>query len=246
MPDALLDFRRLRAGLIALVAAVLGAATTIQAQDPHLVPVPPEAEVSQLGDRMRINGQEARLQELRYPGSVEALLSFYRQQFGDSASEPANTPGQRIVGGVVGGSYVTVQVIDEPERSANTPLHARVLQTRLAPQLQTEARRTLPSMPPDSSLLSDVESQDGPRLARMRVYGNRHSVSANVAFVEREFEARGLVPVERGADGDAAQALRWFADDRGGEALLAVRSAGETRLVTVHTVVHLAAFEEPR
>jgi hypothetical protein len=221
-----------------LLAASCVAATGSPAAMPD-IPVPAGSSVSVLGEQLVVNGLDARLREIRYKGSREQLVSFYKARLQRRVDAPTTVQGgKEIISGFLGPTYITVIAEDGPGgRSA-----ARVMQTSLTPTVRRDHRSGLP---PQSQIHSQVDSKDGDRVSSLVVFSNAHSIDANVDFVAQRLRSTmGLSIVSSDTHEDAGKTIRvvHLADGRGGDAVMTVTSQGASRHVVLNTLASIGGL----
>jgi hypothetical protein len=221
-----------------LLAASCVAATSARAAMPD-IPVPTGSSVSVLGEQLVVNGLDARLREIRYKGSREQLVSFYKARLQRRVDAPTTVQGgKEIIAGFLGSTYITVIAEDGPGgRSA-----ARVMQTSMTPTARRDHRSGLP---PQSQIHSQVDSQDGDRVSSLVVFSNTHSIDANVDFVAQRLRSTmGLSIVSSDTREESGKTVRvvHLADGRGGDAVMTVTSQGTSRHVVLNTLASIGGL----
>ncbi len=223
-----------RAGVRAMVTLCLGSlASSVALAQSAVMPVPPSAQVSLVGERMVVNGLPASLRELEVRGTRDDVLGFYRARLIRRADAPViSQDGHDILSGWHQGHYVTVVVSDAKKSGFVT---ARLLQTDMK---TPGVRRPPANLPAGSQVHSQVDSLDGGRVSSLLVFSNLQSVDANVNHVTSTLkQSMGMRVIEDSAHPISRDArVVYLTNDRGADSVLTISTDNGRRVVTLNTM----------
>ena len=189
MIDRALSFRLSRAVLFSFVLLTAG---LTQAKEPKFPP-PDDARVAVVNGNMRVNGISSSVRQFDTKESLEDVVAFYRDEWGDGADdEPRYTitnvnPPWTVVSRVEDEYLMTVQVQPTNDGGSWGFLALSRLPARgRSPKLGGD----FPSMR-ESHTLNEVVSKDPGQTGRTMLLGNKYNLRTNVAFYRDRFDANG-------------------------------------------------------
>ena len=190
------------------------------------LPAPSNARVESVGEQLRLNGIPMRTQRVLTARQPEEVARHYRDALGPRhASERLSD--RMILSQGRDEFFISVSI---------RPLAAGVTEALVSVADAREARQAAGRplnirLPPDSAVLSDMESVDGGKRSRQLVLSNAHAIPANLGALSRELAARGMRPDGPPLRQSAAEHVQLYKGDRREAQLTLVRRAGETRIV---------------
>jgi hypothetical protein len=150
---------------------------------------PTDAHVQSVAPDVVLNGKRSRILQIDSSANVEAMLGFYRQQFGTRRVE--NKLGQaQIIAAREGEFFHTVQI----ERSGPGGAKATVITTAASPSLSksTALHDTQAWLPADTKTLQTMESTDGGMRAVTVNAVNTQALQANRDQLLQAMQQRGF------------------------------------------------------
>lgn len=194
-------------------------------------PMPPTGHEQSMGNPLLLNGRTSQLTQVTASLDAVQLTRFYQDALGPQVvTETVN--GMPVVASQRGDYFWTVQIQEqEPSFSQATVLVTR-MQTAHTSAIAQETRQWLP---PDSAVLSSLQSSDAGLLSLMLVAVNRNGIQANRDHLVHAMQARGFGLMQ---DTESARA-----DIRGRvlrlasaaeEVVVTVADAGAYRTITLH------------
>jgi len=177
----------------ALFAIFLGVAAIASARDEangcRAFPAPNGAKLLYVASDIVLNGVPMSIKEMRTKDAPEAVLAFYRREWGSRRPGSYETPTQdwRTIATFEGRCYYTVQV--RPEGSGTYAL----LGVSRKPDVRPQAPGAGFPMPMGSKVYNDLTHHDGPKSARTVMLGNAQAPQQNVIFYRDMFERQGWV-----------------------------------------------------
>ena len=205
---------------------------------------PDNAKVQTVADDMVLNGTRARVMRFEFRGDEADVVEFYRQQFGARRVEN-KVAGMLVVATQQADFFHTVQLKTlQPGKVQGTVMTNRVQGGaaghaaaggaagggRSAVALDTEKL-----LPPDSAVLSQMQSVDAGKQSMLMVAANKASAQANRDHVLLALQGRGFRLVkddQNTAAGRPAFALMLASPDE--EAMVTVTDAGPYRAVLIN------------
>lgn len=213
-------------------AVLLAAAGPALAAPPWPEPgVPDGARVHSVGPEMVMNGVPARIVQFELRGSTADVLAFYRRRFGPRHVE--NTvQGAQVVGAMDGDHYHTVQIKPLGLDSVQGTIMTTSLRGSRRSAVALDMERMLPA---DSSVLSQLQSNDAGQRSVMLIAANTAAVQANRDHLVKSFQDRGFRVVrEENAPVDGRPALSLLLAAPAEEATVTIADAGRYRALTIH------------
>lgn len=153
--------------------------------------VPQGAKLLYVAADMAVNGVPMSIKEMRTQDSPEAVLAFYRSQWGRGKPGFFENPLQewRTIATFDGPCYYTVQV-----RAQDGGSYA-LLGVSKRPNVKPRPPGEGFPMPSGSRVFNDLTHRDGPKQGRTLLLTNTQAPDANVLFYRQTFESEGWVAV---------------------------------------------------
>lgn len=194
-------------------------------------PLPQDAQVEVVAQDMVLNGQPSRVLRFKASASQGELLDFYRQKFGAQRVEH-RARDTRVIAARQGDHFITVQL----RPLAGGQVQATVMTTLLRPASKSAtAAATEKWLPPDTALLSTLQSNDGGKHSVMVVGANRSSLQANRDHVVAALQDRGFrVVKEAGAATQPRAALSLQLSSASEAVELTISDAGAYRALVIN------------
>jgi len=160
-----------------------------EANSCRALPTPDGAKVLYVADDMVLNGVPMSIKEMRTKDAPDAVLAFYRREWGSRKPGSFETPtqGWRTIATYEGRCYYTVQV-----RAQGSGTYA-LLGVSRKPDVRPQAPGAGFPMPLGSKVFNDLTHHDGPKSARTVMLGNAQAPAQNVRFYRDMFERDGWV-----------------------------------------------------
>jgi hypothetical protein len=183
----------MRLAQAAIFAVSLGACAAAHARDEangcREFAVPRGAQLLYVAADMTMNGVPMSIKEMRTKDSPDAVLAFYRHEWGGRKPGFFENPQDewRTIATFDGPCYYTVQV--RPQGNGTYALLGVSRRPNVAPRARGE---NFP-MPSGSQVYNDLAHRDGPKQGRTVLLTNRQAPDANVLFYRQTFEAEGWV-----------------------------------------------------
>ena len=178
---------------VALFMSLLGIVCAASARDEasgcRAFPTPYGAKLLYVASDMLVNGVPMSIKEMRTRDAPDAVLAFYRREWGTRkpGSFEMPTPGWRTIATFEGPCYYTVQV-----RAQDNGTYA-LLGVSRRPNVRPQAPGTGFPMPVGSRVYNDLTHRDGPKTARTVLLANARAPQQNVQFYRETFEQDGWV-----------------------------------------------------
>lgn len=179
--------RSSRLALLAIGLAWLSpanASTTWPAIEP-----PPESKVAWVGKNMKLNGLPVQIQHFSSDLSQREVLDFYRARWGRASQQSASLSSWNVIGTQTGNFSLRVQVRPASPRGSQGFIAVTMLPSDQTP---SEPGGDFPRLG-GSRVLSDIESIDEGRLAKLLILSNRFSVASNVSYYETAMSKQGWI-----------------------------------------------------
>lgn len=156
-------------------------------------PLPDDMRISNLGDSMRVNGNDVNVRLFSSEDSAQAILDFYREEWGTGAShDPGFTQTNlqepwTMISRIEDNYLMTVQV-----QPTSTGGSKGILGLSRLPERTRTPRlgEGFPTMG-DSQILNEVASKDLGQSGRTMLLGNKHDIGTNVAFYRNRYRDDG-------------------------------------------------------
>ncbi len=177
----------------ALFVICLGIAGIVSARDEangcRAFPTPSGAKLLYVAPDIVLNGVPMSIKEMRTKDAPDAVLAFYRGEWGQRKPGSFETPTQdwRTIATFEGRCYYTVQV--RPEGGGTYAL----LGVSRKPDVQPQSPGAGFPMPMGSKVYNDLTHRDGPKSGRTVMLGNARAPQQNVLFYREMFEREGWV-----------------------------------------------------
>lgn len=201
------------------------------------LPTPPIMEgtrAAPLAPSIKVNGVPTVIYLFESDQPLDTLVGFYRRRFGPHHVE-RRLAGWLLLARQEGELFYTVRL---RATSRGTQGTASVLSLKDA--LAAYGRPLGFRLPPGSEVVSDVETTDPGKRARLLAVTNDLSLQANLDHFKAQLMQRGFAP-QREAHGDAGNGKTgttvWLAS-RTGEATLVVAPLPQGTSVVVNTIEH--------
>lgn len=218
---------------VVLLSSLLSGAGHAAPAWPEL-PLPDGARTEAVAPDSVFNGRRSRVLRAQLPGRMDDALAFYRQQFGRQHVENPLRDA-RVIASRQGDYFHTVQL----RQTAPDVVEATLMSTLMTGpgELSRVLRDTQRLLPPDSTLMNSVESDDDGRRAVMLTALNGVDLQTNRDELVRGLRQRGFAVSreERAALGPGRSLTLW-ADNGREEATATVIDAGQHRLVVINRV----------
>jgi len=181
-----------------LLAASLACACTAWARDEasgcRAFATPDGAQLLYVASDMEVNGVPMSIKEMRTKDAPDAVLAFYRREWGRGKPGFFENPMQewRTIATVDGPCYYTVQV--RADRKGTYALLGVSKRPAVKPRPAGEGF----PMPAGSKVFNDLAHHDGPKNGRTLVLTNPQAPEINVRFYRESFGQHGwLALVDR-------------------------------------------------
>lgn len=162
----------LRQGWLLLLAGLLLPA--VAAAWPA-VPLPPDSQGEMVSESMNYNGIEMRASTFTTTGTLESVVDFYRERWGEGRHVVTPFGDKTIVGHATPGYYITVELSAQGGGTAGVVGIVRAPKDMTRPEPGKGFYR-----PAGTEVLSDVVHNDTPGNTRTLVLRNRLSPYANL------------------------------------------------------------------
>lgn len=175
--------------LAALVAFAATAHARDEANGCREFAVPQGAKLLYVAADMAVNGVPMSIKEMRTKDAPEAVLAFYRGEWGRGRPGFFENELQewRTIATFDGPCYYTVQV-----RAQGGGTYA-LLGVSKRPAVKPRPPGEGFPMPSGTQVFNDLTHHDGPKQGRTLLLGNRQAPDANVLFYRQTFESQGWV-----------------------------------------------------
>lgn len=220
--------------VLALACAQAGAAEPW----PEVKP-PAGAQRQEVAGDMILNGRPSRVYRFEMPGSEKELLAYFREQFGAKKVVENRVKNEPVIATRQGEFFHTVQLRALP----GSAMQATVMTTRLSakPVVTGVALDTSKALPPDTKVVTTMQSDDAGKRSLMLIAVNQISTRANRDHMLNAMQQRGFRLVREDAPPEGAErsvALTLASDTE--EASVAISDAGGYRTVLINRL------KEPR
>jgi hypothetical protein len=165
---------------------------TVSAKTPEL-PAPDEAQVTVVGNNMRVNGINSSIRRFTTKESLEDVLQFYHDEWSaPRGDEPGYTVSNvnvpwTVISRIEDEHLMTVQVQSASNGGSGGFLSiSRLPKGNRSPKLG----ENFPTMQ-GSHTLNEVLSEDPGQSGRTMLLGNKHDIQTNVAFYRGRFKNDG-------------------------------------------------------
>ena len=201
---------------------------------------PDNAKVQSVADDIVLNGTPARVMRFEFRGDEAEVVEFYRQQFGARRVEN-KVAGMLVVATQQADFFHTVQLKTlQPGKVQGTVMTNRVQGGTAGNGAAGGGRSavafdTVKLLPPDSAVLSQMQSVDAGKQSMLMVAANKASAQANRDHVLLALQGRGFRLVKDDQNttaGRPAFALILASPDE--EAMVTVTDAGTYRAVLIN------------
>jgi hypothetical protein len=172
-----------------LLVCYVPAGVVRAASDWPQIEAPPRAHVQTVADDMKYSGVPMRIRKFTSETSVEGVMEFYRQRWsaGEKLKPVLNTVGEwKVIGRQSGEYYQTVQA--RPQGGGGSEGFIGV--TTLPSKSARSSVDTLFPRLPGSQVISDIDSSDDGRVAKMLILKNELSVASNVSYYQSTLSAQ--------------------------------------------------------
>lgn len=227
-------------GCVIAVALVFGCGSLRAADAWPAVPTPEGAQVQTVAGEMVLNGVPARVLRFEVRDSEANVLGFYRQQFGAQRVENtvqghptvATLQGdyfhtvqlKSLASGAVQGTVMTSQLRSGGDRAAGAGVG------RSAVAMDTEKM-----MPPDSAVLTQMQSVDAGKRSVLMLAANAMGVHANRDHVVQAMQGRGFrVTKEQPIQSQGRDAIYLTLVSAAEDAMVTISDAGAYRAVLIN------------
>jgi len=143
-------------------------------------PTMPEMKVSSLMDNAEYNSRPLGVRSFSVSASFDAVASFYRRHWRDQYSESTFGPWQQI-GTLEDECFFTVQY-----GAAGDNTFGRLLISKVPEGDTNQALGVGVVKPSDALVVSDMQTDDGPKQGRVTIITSEQSVSELVSFYRSE------------------------------------------------------------
>ena len=213
---------------LAIVAGlgVLGAAANAAPAAWPSLEMPAGARAEMVAADLVLNGKPCRVMRFEVAGSLDDVLQFYRTQFRATRAVETRVKDLPVIATRRDHHFHTVQL-----KSVGEAVHATVITTALRsePLASAVSRDTEALMPPDTVVVSTLQSDDAGRRSLTMVGVNRHSIAANRTHLVALLQQRGFRLLRSDSGESASLALASASE----EATLTIADAGPYRTVLV-------------
>ena len=219
--------------LFALAALAGGASARDEASGCRAFPTPDGAKLLYVASDMLVNGVPMSIKEMRTKDAPDAVLAFYRREWGARKPGSFETPmqGWRTIATFDGPCYYTAQV-----RAEGSGTYA-LLGVSRKPAVRPQPPGAGFPMPMGSKVYNDFTNRDGPKTARTLLLANAKPPEQNVRFYRETFGQDGwvsLVDRQVSTQKGPAHMMLW---QRGlEEASITVQRVGNTTTVVANMV----------
>ncbi len=208
--------------------------TTASAEPWPSLRYPDSARVQTVAQDMVLNGVPARVSRFEVRGDEAEVIEFYRRQFGGRRVEN-RVAGNFVMASQQANYFHTVQLkTTAPGQVQGTVMTNRVQGGggKSAVALDTEKL-----LPPDTAVLSQMQSVDAGKQSMLLVAANKAGLQANRDHVVRALQGRGFRVIkddQSAAAGRPALLLTLTSNDE--EAVVTVTDTGPYRSVLINRV----------
>lgn len=220
------------ARLLALLA-VAALVATARAESWPEVKAPSGARVESIASDMILNGRPARLFRFEVNGGEKEVLAFFREQFGAKKVVENRVKNDPVIATRQGDHFITVQLHPvSAQRMQGTVMTTQMLAKPLTSEVSADTRRMLP---PDSQVVSTMQSDDAGKRSLMLMAVNQNSTAVNRDHVVQAMQQRGFRVVREDSSPDASnQSISMLLSSSSEEAQVIIANAGKYRSVLIN------------
>lgn len=153
------------------------------------VQAPPGTQIQRVADDMILNGKRSRLYRFEFKGTEEEVLRFYQSRFGPRRVEN-QIRGAHIVATQQGTYFHTVRLRAAGSRQVEVTIMTTALRADEGHSARSIDAQAL--MPPATTLLSTLQSQDEAKRSLLSLGANANSIRANRDHVVAMLQSRGF------------------------------------------------------
>jgi hypothetical protein len=154
------------------------------------IETPVGARVQTVAGEVVLNGRLARVFRFEVQGSEKELLAFFRDQFGARKVVENRVTRDPVIATRQGDHFITVQLHPlDSSRMQGTVMTTLLASKPLSNPVSADTRRMLP---PDTRVVSTMQSDEAGRRSVMLVAVNENSVSVNRDHVLQAMAQRGF------------------------------------------------------
>ncbi|NTV93984.1 MAG: hypothetical protein HGA75_01020 [Thiobacillus sp.] len=190
------------------------------------VPFPPDARIESLGEQIRLNGVPMRMYRVFHGENAGRVATRYRDWLGPRLAE-SRLLGDRVLSQGRGDHFITVRI--HPLSDTDAMALVSIGDVRAA--RQSADRVPGFRLPPESTVLTDLESVDGGRSSRQLVGQNRIGLKTNLRLIEAELARRGYRPDPVAAPDGTGSIVRLYGGAGREARLVLMHEDGLTRIV---------------
>jgi len=218
------------------LAAVLGlaaSATVSHAEPWPEVKTPAGAQVQTVASDTILNGRPTRLFRFEVNAGEREVLAFFREQFGAKKVVENRLKNDPVIATRQGDYFLTVQLHPlSAQQMQGTVMTTQLLAKPLTSEVTADTRRMLP---PDSKVVSTMQSDDAGKRSLMLMTVNQNSTSANRDHVVQAMQQRGFRVVREETPPDArGRSVALLLSSPTEEAQVTVADAGKYRSVLIN------------
>lgn len=221
-----------RGGLLSLAVCSM----TARADAWPEVKVPPDAKMQTIASDMLLNGKPSRLARFELRSNDADVLAFYRTEFGAKRVVENRVKGDPVIATRQGDYFVTVQLHALDSRTVQGTVMTTLLTA--TPATSTVLIDTRKVFPPDTQVVSSVQTDDAGKRSLLVAGVNRNSVGANRDHVVDALLQRGFRLTKEDAPRDAheASSVSLQLSSPVEEATVTISNAGAHRGVVINRV----------
>ncbi len=212
-------------------------ANTVHAATWPVLPTPEGAQVQTVASEVVLNGVPSRVVRFEVNDSAAGVLQFYRQQFGAQRVEN-KVQGHQIIATRQGDHFHTVQIKTVAAQRVHGTIMTSVVPGRTADvgaKRSAVAIDTEKLLPPDSSVLTQMQSNDDGKRALLMLATNQAGVRSNRDHVLRVLQQRGFRLVkEQPSRLQGREVVQLMLDSPAEEAMVTISDAGGHRSVLIN------------
>lgn len=219
--------------LLAIMATALWARLAHAEPWPE-VRTPAGAQVQTLARDMIFNGRPARLMRFEVKAGEQDVLAFFREQFGAKKVVENRIKNEPVIATRQGDYFLTVQLhpSSDGQQIQGTVMTTQMLAKPLTSEVTADTRRLLP---PDSQVVSTMQSDDAGKHSLMLMAVNQTSTAANRDHVLQAMQQRGFRVVREDTPAAARhQSISMLLSSSSEEAQVVISDAGKYRSVLIN------------
>ena len=182
---------------------------------------------------MIFNGRPARMFRFETNDSEREVLGFFRDQFGAKRVVENRVKKDPVIATRQGDYFLTVQLHPlSPKVMQGTVMITNIAGRPLTSEVSADTRRMLP---PDSRVVSTMQSDDAGKRSLLLMAMNQNSTAANREHVVQAMQQRGFRIVREDAPPDARDSsVSLVLDSPTEEAQVTIADAGRYRSVLIN------------